>query len=178
VPLVVVDLTRRDLLDFTVRWLTGWRRVWPTFLIVFGLLAAYVTYRHGLPRTPWNWSMLFISAIAGGVGAIVLGALLGVLGVFLHASKMPGLLGRHEYIFTSDGLLEKTDANETLIKWGGALSLLRTQSYVQIEVAPGLAHILPRRAFESADAFERFVNQAAQLVRRTPNKSLERTREG
>jgi hypothetical protein len=163
---VVVDLTRSDLLAFTVRWLTGWRRIWPTFTIVFLLIAAYVTYKHGIPQTPRNWLALFAAGLGGGIGALVFGLLLGMLGVFLHASKMPGMLGRHEYTFVPDGLLEKTNANETLIKWGGAYSLIRTDAFVQIEIAPGFAHILPRRAFDNHAEFEEFCGTAAQLVRR------------
>jgi hypothetical protein len=166
VSTVIVILTRSDLLAFTARWLTRWPRIWPTFLVVFLLVAAFVTYKHGIPQTPRNWLALLAAGLGGGIGALVFGLLLGMLGVVLHASKMPGMLGRHEYTFVSDGLLEKTDANETLIKWGGARSLIRTDAFVQIEIAPGFVHILPRRAFDDHAVFEQFCNTAKQLVRR------------
>jgi hypothetical protein len=170
VSTVVVDLTRSDLLAFTTRWLTGWPRIWPTFTIMFLLVAAYVSYKHGIPQTPQNWLALFAAGLGGGSGALVFGLLFGMLGVVLQASKMPGMLGRHEYTFVADGLLERTDANETLIKWGGAHSLVRTDAFVQIEIAPGLAHILPRRAFNDHIVFEQFCSTAERLVRQPPNR--------
>ena len=173
---VIVEVTRSDLIAFTARWQTSWRRAWQTFSVVFLLVAAFVIYKFGIPQTPRNWFALFAASVGGGIGALVFGLLFGMLGVLLYASKMPGMLGRHEYTFVPDGLLEKTDANETLIKWGGARSLVRTDAFVQIEIAPGFAHILPRRAFDDHALFEQFCSTAEQLVRRTPNKSLERTR--
>ena len=163
---IIVDLTRSDLMAFTARWLTGWRRIWPKLLVMFLLVAAYVIYKDGIPQTPRNWLALLVGGVGGGIGALLVGLLFGMLGVVLHASKMPGILGRHEYSFVPDGLLEKTDANETLIKWGGARSLVRTDTLVQIEIAPGIVHILPRRAFDDLALFEEFCSTAKQLVRR------------
>jgi hypothetical protein len=164
--IVIVELTRKDLAGFTARWLIGWSRIWPTFLFVFLLVAAFVTYKHGIPHTPRNWLALLAAGTGGGIGAVVFGLLFGMVGVVLQASKMPGMLGRHEYSFVTAGLMERTDANETLIKWGGARSVIRTNEFVQIEIAPGFAHIVPRRAFYDDATFEQFCRAAEQLVRR------------
>jgi hypothetical protein len=164
-PTIVVNLTRSDLLAFTFRWLTSWPQIWRPFLVIFALVAAFVLYKHGIPKTAWNWFSLVLAGVGGGIGGLLFGLIFALLGVILHARKAPGLLGTHEYSFVPDGLMEKTDANETLIKWGGAHSLLRTDSFLQINIGSGLAHILPRRAFEDHAAFEVFCSKATQLVR-------------
>jgi hypothetical protein len=175
---VVVDLTRSDLMRFSFRWLTKWPQLWKPFVVIFALVAAYLLYKHGVPADGRRWFTLVVAGVGGGIGGLILGILFALLGVRFNSGKMPGLLGVHEYTFTPDGLLEKTQANETLIKWGGAHSLLRTDSFLQINIAPGLAHILPQRAFGDRRDFEDFCAKAERLVRGTPNTSFERTREG
>jgi hypothetical protein len=175
---VVVDLTRSDLMSFSFRWLTKWPQLWKPFVVIFSLVVAYLLYKHGVPANGRKWFALAAAGTGGGIGGLILGILFALLGVRLNAGKIPGLLGVHEYSFTPDGLLEKTQANETLIKWCGAHSLLRTESFLQINIAPGLAHILPQRAFSDRSAFEAFCAKAERLVQGTPNNSLERTREG
>jgi hypothetical protein len=150
---------------FTFRWLTSWPQIWRPFLVMFALVAALVLYKHGIPNTGWNWFSLVLAGVGGGIGGLLFGLIFALLGVILHAGKAPGLLGTHEYSFVADGLMEKTDANETLIKWAGAHSWLRTDSFLQINIGPGLVHILPRRAFEDHAAFETFCSKATQLVR-------------
>ena len=175
---VVVDLTRRDLMSFSFRWLIKWPQLWKPFVLIFALVVGYLLFKHGVPESGRKWFTLVVAGAGGGIGGLILGILFALLGVRMNAGKMPGLLGVHEYSFTQDGLLEKTQANETLIKWGGAHSLLRTDSFLQINIAPGLAHILPQRAFSDKGAFEEFCAKSERLVRGTPNTSFERTREG
>jgi YcxB-like protein len=161
---VVVDLTRSDLMSFSFRWLTKWPQLWEPFVVIFVLVVAYLLYKHGLPEDGRKWFSFVMAGAGGGIVGLILGVVFALLGVRLNAGKVPGLLGTHEYSFTPDGLLEKTQANETLIKWGGAHSLLRTESFLQINIAPGLAHILPQRAFSDRNAFEEFCAKAERLV--------------
>ncbi len=175
---VIVELGRRDLVALNRRWLTDWRRIWPTFCFVFVVVTGFLLYMNGVPGTLRNWFALLAGGIGGAAGALVVGFLFSLLGIALHAGKVPGLLGRHEFSFVADGLLEKTAANETVTKWGGAVALVRTDHFLQIEVAPGLAHIVLRRAFPDQSAYNDFCDRALRLVPGAPNNTLEGTREG
>ena len=77
------------------------------------------------------------------------------------AARQPGILGLHDYEIREDGLLEKTDVNESLSRWAGIQSVKETRSHLLIWQSPGLIHVIPRRSFADPGACRRF----AELVR-------------
>jgi len=162
---VIVTLTRRELLNFNVRRLFHWRSVGPTFLILFAAVVGWVSFQHGLPHSGRDWFALIIGGAGGAVAAFALLYLISLLRVLLLAGRVPGGLGRHEFTFVSDGLLEKTDANETLTKWGGAHAVSPGSWGLLIEIAPGLVHIVPRHTFADQNQYDEFCEQAKRLVR-------------
>jgi hypothetical protein len=60
------------------------------------------------------------------------------------------------YTLGEDGLEERTVANVTLIKWGGAWKVSRTPTYICVNIAPLLFHVLPRRCFATQQAYDEF----------------------
>lgn len=163
---VTVEITRLDLMRFNLHTFLSVRRLWPTFAIVGASVIGYVFIRHGVPNSPWNWFALILAVVGGATGAVLVGFLVSSLWVLIASSSAPGILGIHHYTFRDDGLLEQSSANETLIKWQGARSVRHTSAFLFIEVAPLLAHLIPRRHFDSDAHYQQFLERAKMLERR------------
>jgi hypothetical protein len=163
---VSVNLSRGDLVSLNVRSFLTLRQILPTLIVVSALVVAFIGFTRGLPTTPWNWFALALAASGGAIGALLVGFLLSIGWIFFAASKAPGILGLHEYAFLEDGLVERTQANETLIKWNCAQSVICTDRHLEIEIAPGLIHLLPRRAFADDTHYAAFCEKAKMLARK------------
>lgn len=74
------------------------------------------------------------------VGLMVVSA----LGLFIGRGK--GVIGEHELIITDDGIIEKTEYNESLHKWKGLGALKETAGYYFLRVSEtgGGYHLIPR----------------------------------
>lgn len=160
---VTVTVTRTDLAALNLRTFVGFRRTWLTVLIVLLLVVAVAVYGSGVPSTTRDWFVLVLGGLIGGLAAHCVGLILSLLWVALMSGRAPGVLGTHEYVFTDEGLVERTSANETLMKWGGVRAVRRNPHLLQIEVAPGLFHLIPRRAFANESDYEVFCEQAQRL---------------
>jgi YcxB-like protein len=55
-----------------------------------------------------------------------------------------------------DGLFEKTSANEMLTRWGAIHAIQCGRSTIYVEVAPGVFHIIPRKAFPDEAAYREY----------------------
>jgi hypothetical protein len=150
---VVVDLTRADLLRLVI-------------------LATIVGQR-GIPASVQELAVVLLTATIFVVGAVVAIFVINQVCVLIYSRESNGVLGNHVYTLREDGLLESTKANESLTKWGGATAVVKSSDCLYVQVSPGLFHVMPRRCFESADAYEKFWTGIQPLV---PNKSLERMR--
>lgn len=161
---VNVDITRGDLVRFTIRMVPRVRSNWITWLVVAAGIVFYVVLRNGWPTNSRQWAVLSVAAIVGASAAILVGLLLSLLTILFRSNVHNGILGRHEFTFNDQGLVEHTSANETLIKWGGVASVERTSDYIHIFVAPCIAHLIPRRSFATLEHYEEFWNHAQRLV--------------
>jgi YcxB-like protein len=143
------SLTRWDIFRWNIYVLARSR-----FLIGFGLLSSA-----GL-----IWNDLHSPDLAGKSAgfkifyAIFLTmALFGVVGVgmmimmlsLVFFKKHRGLLCRHELEIRDDGLLERTEVNESLHRWPGFHKIATTGNYLYIYVTDNNVHVVPRRAFPS-----------------------------
>jgi hypothetical protein len=160
---VTVTVTRRDIAALNVRYITDIRRSRATLLIVFAAVMVFVWRQHGLPGDLIGWGSLVLSGLLGCVGALLASLLFSLAYIATAPSLGAGVLGAHTYAFTDNGLLETTSANETLIKWGGAQSVSERRGLLHIEVARGLFHLIPRRAFESDAIYSEFCRLAQRL---------------
>lgn len=74
-----------------------------------------------------------------------------ILLVFMiFAPKGRGLLGEHELEIREDGLLERTDVNESLHRWKGFHKMVSSGGYFYIYVTHNNFHIVPKCCFSSA----------------------------
>ena len=150
-----VVVTRMDLLAFHFRVFRE-RPVnrW-TFLLVF--VFCFLTAQSRAPA--FNARYLVISIVVGLVfttGAILFGFLLTIVLALLGRKAHQGTLGEHTFSITERGLVESSRHHETLIKWGGALSLVRTRRFIYVQLSARLYLLIPRRYFANAGDDERF----------------------
>jgi hypothetical protein len=170
---VTVQLTRWDLLWLNVGVMSRWHRAGVAGLsAVIGalVLQACAQSMTGVGR---SWlvlasAVLLTAAVAAAAGCLV------ALGVMIFSNREASLLGQHTYTFHDDGLRERTDASDTLIRWGGVRAVLRRGSFILIHVAPGLSHALPRRSFGSPSEFQAFWRAAQLLAARRGEQRVQR----
>lgn len=161
---VNVDITRGDLVRFTIRMIPRVRSNWIGWLFVAAGIVAYVVLRSGWPSSSRQWVVLSLAAVVGASAMILVGLLLSLLAILFRSNMYNGILGQHEFTFDDRGLIERTPANETLIKWHGAASVERTSDYIHIFIAPCIAHLIPRRSFATTEHYEEFWNHAQRLA--------------
>ncbi|MBC8650697.1 YcxB family protein [Pseudomonas sp. MT4] len=83
-----------------------------------------------------------------------------MIAVLSFSSVKNGILGEHTYTLTPEGLHERTITNEGLTRWGGVASVRYMGSCLLVQIGSCLYHIMPRRSFESSQAFDEFAAQA------------------
>lgn len=86
---------------------------------------------------------------------------LGLVNAFVPQHR--GVVGRHVLEITEQGLVERTDCNETLHRWPSICRILSLLGYVYIYVSDSNSHQVPKRCFSPAE-IDSFV---ADLRRRT-----------
>ena len=70
----------------------------------------------------------------------------------------------HSVELLDDGLLEETRFNKSLYYWNGITSVVARPGHLAIYVAPGIAHLVPNRAFPSRAARLSFLKQIQERV--------------
>ncbi len=76
---VKVDITRMDLVRFTIRMIPHVRSNWVMWLIVATGIVAYVVLRNGWPATSKQYAILVFAAIIGASAAILVGLIMSLL---------------------------------------------------------------------------------------------------
>lgn len=153
---VRVNIRRRDLARVSLVMLP---RLWSTrisWLTIAVLITGFLIYKQGIPATFPMVATLLLASFAGATGGIAAGFVFSLLQMAVLTRASNGVLGEHTFMLCDDGLHESTAVNESMVKWSGITAVDRTPSYIYIQVAPGLFHVLPRRDFESAAAYDEF----------------------
>jgi hypothetical protein len=163
---VTAEITRADLARFALRMFPRVRSNWVMWFVVAVGVGAYVVIKNGVPVTSRQWAALAAASTIGASAALLIGVLLSLLTIWLSSGVHNGVLGKHDFSFTDGGLVERTTANETLIKWGGVTAVERGGGYIYIFVAACLAHLIPRRSFRTDEQYEEFWRHAQKLVRK------------
>ncbi len=150
------SLTRADILRWQFYLLVR-NRVLIGFMLVVSLLMAWTDLRtpqlaaHSVAYKIF-YAALFTLAMFCFVGFTT--TLLIVCTVFFKQHR--GLLGEHELEIQDEGLVERTDVNESLHRWRGFHKIVRTRGYLYIYVTDSLVHIVPRPYFVSEEAEQAF----------------------
>src|SRR5665213_1961298 len=81
------------------------------------------------------------------------------------SKKYRGFLGEHELEIRDDGLVERTDVNESLHRWTGFHKIIVTGRYLYIYVTDNNVHIVPRRHFASELELKAFRDEIERHIR-------------
>ena len=162
---VVADITRRDVFFVGLRFML--RRPWIWALCAIGFVVSLWSQWHSEYRpTHWFHAVYFIVFF----GAIYFGLLLAValftaITMVLQIPAQRGFLGSHTFEIRPDGLFESTSANQTLTSWSAIPSVIRTDRYILVSLAWWMFHLIPRRAFPSATAYDAFFHAIQQRIK-------------
>lgn len=157
---VTTNIGKLDLIKFNMSVLPRMRSTYITILVIASLTFLYITWNKGLPENSRELVIHLVSSAIGGVLGMLFGVLFNMLTIILMSSAKNGVLGEHSYTLLPEGLIEKTSANESLNKWHGVVSVKPAGSYLLIQVAACLFHVIPKRSFDSSEQFEEFTSQA------------------
>lgn len=156
---VTTNIRRSDIvklnLYFLPRLAANWILVGALTLVAFAFLVLTHT-----PATGVSWLTMAGISVAAGVGGLLGGCLCSLLWVLAVAGERNGVLGRHVYALTKQGLHESTKANEGVQKWSGIQSVHKSAHCIYIRINGYLFHLIPRRSFRSAKQFEAFWQEA------------------
>jgi len=78
-----------------------------------------------------------------------------------HPNK--GMLGEHELEIDADGLIEKTEVNETKIKWGGIERIETTLEYTFIFIGAAMAYVIPKSSVLERQ-YDEFIEAAREML--------------
>jgi hypothetical protein len=136
------------------------------FSLLFTLYVVYRIYSAGSPASSplVRWAATLV------VSAIVIGVWLVLVGIFIVVAMVSRanrtLLTEHVVTLTDAGLIEETSFQRTEQKWAGIVRLARTRRHIFAYVSQYAAHVIPRRAFSDAGAWDQFYAQLQARVQR------------
>jgi|SRR5215213_8575469 len=87
-----------------------------------------------------------------------------VAAIIAYTRKHKGVLGVHILVLTDDGLIERTDYNDTLHRWKGFHRVRQTSRYLYLYLTETLYHQIPKRSFASDEDQRSFLDE---IKRRT-----------
>lgn len=152
---IETDITRADLIKLNLFLLPREK----SNRVTVAVLAAGIFIYLLISKQPNSLSSLGVAAgaaIGGGVAGLLAGFLISLLFITLTSNMKNGVLGRHTYRLTEEGLHESTAANEGLQKWHGIQTVGKSKSFIFLRINGYLFHLIPRRAFGTAQEFESF----------------------
>jgi hypothetical protein len=79
--------------------------------------------------------------------------------------RYKGLLGHHELEIRDEGLVERTDVNESLHRWSGFHKIASTGRYLFIYVTDNNVHVVPRRYFASKGEQQAFRDELERRIK-------------
>jgi len=152
---VSTDIHRSDLIRFNLFLLP---RAKANLIFVAALAVGFFFYAL-IKKQPDNIGSIATVAIAsllGGIGGLLGGFVVSLVFVLLSSNEKNGVLGKHTYLVTPEGLHESTSSNEGLQKWAGVQAVEKSPSFIFIRINGYLFHLIPRRAFDTQQEFESF----------------------
>jgi hypothetical protein len=146
---VKYTLTRGDILRFQFYLLVR-NRVLIAFLGIMHVFSLWMNLRSPEVAAQSTGFKIFYSVIFT-CGMIVFVGVFTMLaiGTMVMVKKYRGFLGEHELEIREDGLMERTDVNESLNRWAGFHKIVRTTRYLYIYVTDNSYHIVPLKYFGS-----------------------------
>jgi len=168
---VTTNINRLDLIKFNIAVLPRMRSTYITMLSIAALIFAFILWKHGIPNSLNNWFALILACIGGGVIGILAGVIISFIFILATSNENNGILGEHNYKITTEGLHEKTKANEGLSKWDGIQEVKVIGSYLLLRISGYLFHVIPKRSFLSDESFKMFAEASLAYWQKSHNKA-------
>ncbi len=156
---VEVDITRGDIVRFNLSKLFVLKSNLVTLAFAY-LIATIVSFAGA--RTSdgeFVWQAFLIVAGIGGMAMFLAIFVCSLVFVMINSTMATGVIGKHTFSIDDAGLRERTDANDTLNYWHALRKARKSRTMIFVETAPWLFYILPRRDFESDEAYDAFFNE-------------------
>jgi hypothetical protein len=159
-----IHLNRGDLVG--VMWHISLRQKssWIVGTAISGAIAYTMFTGKTPPDSPYKVVATIVILLIFSSFIPLLGAIITCLTVLASSARQRGVLGIHDYEVREDGLLEKTDVNESLTRWEGLQDVKETRDHLLLRQAPGMIHIIPRRSFTDRQACRHFVDTVRQRI--------------
>jgi hypothetical protein len=159
-----IHLNRGDLVG--VMWHISLRQKssWIVGTAISGAIAYTMFTGKNPPDSPYKVVATIVILLIFSSFIPLLGAIITCLTVLGSSARQRGVLGIHDYEVREDGLLEKTDVNESLTRWEGLQDVKETRDHLLLRQAPGMIHIIPRRSFTDRQACRHFVDTVRQRI--------------
>jgi hypothetical protein len=122
-------------------------RILQVFVPLMFLLNAWIFLAPGLGTRPFSHTLFMAVAYTVsffGFLAVVQG-LAGFANAFIF--KHRGVLGRHYMEITDQGLIERTEFNDTVHRWPAIRRIISMGGYLFIYVSDNNSHQIPKRCF-------------------------------
>jgi len=159
------SLSRWDIIRFQM-WAAAHNKVRVGCLLIFAAFLAWITFR--TPEMAEHPLAVRILAgtvfVAGLLCAMVLGQF-GLVALWVWFRKGRGMFGEHELIIREDGLVERTDVNESLARWSGFHKIVSSGRYLYVFVTDTNVHIVPKRCFPSEEERQSFEQEIEQRMK-------------
>ena len=152
---ITYEITRRDIF---VNWMTVIfrNRILQIFVLVVLVFNGWLILAPGLGRHSLVRLVIeAVSCLIGFVGILAFfQCILGLANAYIP--KHRGVVGRHIIEITEQGLIERTDCNETLHRWPSICRILSLGGYLYIYVSDTNSHQVPKRCFtrQEIESFE------------------------
>ena len=78
--------------------------------------------------------------------------------------KQGGILGKHNYYVTENGLKETTKFTETFTQWEGMQSIEQTKNLLMLFLDKHMAYIIPKRYFKSEAECQAFYKLVSDYI--------------
>jgi YcxB-like protein len=141
--------SRRDLFIFS----TTHQMLSPTmqaFFVIFSVA-------FGLSATNHRYVVVIALCLLAYVALWLAQILVNAILIVLRNNRT--VVTEHSVELLDDGLLEETRFNKSLYYWNGITGVVARPGHLAIYVAPGIAHLVPNRAFPSRAARLSFLKQ-------------------
>jgi hypothetical protein len=151
------SITRMDLFRAQARVFLKNRILWLVALPLFGF-TWWSTF--SWPEIRNQPSVVkFVTASLSTLICASVGAAGGCLFLALQTAlrRDKGVLGCHSLELTEEGLVESTDVNRSLMKWGGTFRIRETRRYVYIYVSDTSFYLVPRARVAPGGPLEPFL---------------------
>ncbi len=163
---VKYSLTRPDILRWHFYVLTHNR-----VLIAFGLILSLGFVWHDLSTPDLAASSIVFKVFYAVVFTAIMLSIMASLTMLMMAcmvmfKKYRGFLGDQELEIREDGLVERTDVNESVHRWAGFHKFVSTRRYFYVYVTDNSAHVVPRRCFASEQEQNAFRDEIKKRIRK------------